>query len=107
MMRRTDLARLVALAAVTALSACAGAGPPPRAPATPPESVSTVPVQDLLAHLEILIAAGDADASRPGTVLAEARALRAEALAALAAGDESLATDLLTAAIALFGDGPG
>jgi hypothetical protein len=63
-----------------------------------------VPVQDLLARLEILIAGGDTD-GRGGALLSEARALRIEALAALAAGDDTLARDLLSAAIALFGDG--
>ncbi len=105
-MRRTDLLRPVALAAAITLSACAGTGTPPRAPETP-ASTNDAPLQDLLARLEILIANDEAHGSLPDAVLAEARALRVEALAALAAGDERLAIDLLTAAIALFGDGHG
>lgn len=90
--------------------ACAGGGPAVRPPVDPAveaaSSAAADAFQDLLSRLDLLIAAADADGTPPAALLAEARALRIEALAALAAGDDALARDFLAAAIALFGDDP-
>jgi hypothetical protein len=107
-MRATDLLRAAVL--VTAgLCACAGGGSTPRAPDEPPPRAGVADpaaaFQDLLARLDILIADHDGDGSVSGVLLAEARALRIQALSALAAGDNALAHDFLVAAIALFGEG--
>jgi hypothetical protein len=57
--------------------------------------------EELLARLDVLIANHDS-AQHPGSGLAEARALRGEAVALLATGDESLAREFLISAIALL-----
>jgi len=106
-MQRVDRLLLPLLLASAALVSCAGGGGPPAATGDSASVQSRNDFQDLLARLDILIAASDGDASVPGAVVAEARALRIEALSALAAGDDALAHDLLTSAIALFGDGRG
>lgn len=105
-MRSVDRLFLPLLIASASLISCAGGGGPPPAPPDA-AAVQDGDIQDLLAKLDILIAAGDGDASVPGAVLAEARSLRVEALSALAAGDDALARDLLVSAVALFGDGQG
>ena len=107
-MRGTDLLRVLVL--VTAgLTACAGGAPVPREPDVPPPEAgaahATDSFQDLLSRLDILIATADGDGSVSAALLTEARALRMEALAALAAGDETMANEFLVAAIALFGNG--
>jgi hypothetical protein len=106
-MRRTDALRALAFAVAASLPACAGSvsqfpEPPPDAQAAD----AARSLQDLLSRLDILIATRDEDDSLAPALLAEARALRSEALAALAAGDEALARDFLEAAIVLFGDTP-
>ncbi len=92
-----------------AVAGCAGAPPPAHEAAA---ATTTVPggadtIEDLIARLDVLIAASDGDASLPPVLLAEARALRNEAIAAMADGDETLARDFIHAAIALFGEAPG
>lgn len=106
-MRRTDTLRALVFVAAATLTACAGSvsqfpEPPPDA-----EAAHTArSLQDLLSRLDILIATRDEDDSVSPALIAEARALRSEALAALAAGDDALARDFLEAAIVLFGDAP-
>jgi hypothetical protein len=104
---RGGLCAIAALAVAAGLAACAGQGPSPRAPDAGVDATAPAAriVEDLLARLDVLIAAGDEDGSASRARLAEARALRVEALAALASGDDALACDLLRAALALFGEG--
>ena len=89
-----------------AAAGCAGAPPPAHeaAVATAAAPGETDTIDDLITRLDVLIATGDGDASLPPALLAEARALRDEAIAAMANGDETLAREFIHAAIALFGE---
>ncbi len=104
-MRGNPRLRSLALILAAAVTACAGDGPgpsPPVEPAPLTESAAEAgSLQELLARLDVLIAGHGEHDAPPGRT-AEARALRTEALALMAAGDGALARDLLNAAIALF-----
>ena len=109
MIPRTDLFRILTAAIAIAVAGCAGAPPPEReaAATTAAAAGEADTIEDLIARLDVLIATSDGDTSLQPALLAEARALRSEAIAAMANGDEALARDFIHAAIALFGEPRG
>jgi hypothetical protein len=102
-------AAALALLAACAL-ACAASGPPP-----PDDAFASAPTDSTLATLEhecdaalarvdVLIALRDAQPDFPRDVLADARELRRAAVERFAAGDLSLALELLEVATLLLED---
>lgn len=101
------MARGLGAALGTLVLACGGTTPPPApsrlAPAASVEALATQPAcEELLARLNVLIAACDDGRACHAGDLAEARALRDESVVLLATGDDALARELLTSAIALL-----
>jgi hypothetical protein len=106
-MGRGERARIAPLLLAAFVTACAGSAPDPVSEPTPTAEAGDERCEALLARLDQLIAGHTAGAPGDTALLAEARALRSEAVEQLAAGDEQLARDLLTAAVALLERGDG